>query len=285
MPRSNRDPVMSVMRVFMASSSKTRDQIELHRTVGRQYRIRYRFPFAADFQMERNRIISELLEGEEDQTVLDLGCGTGVMIDTLAAGFRSVMGMDISLEMISAVETAPRVEGYPPVVLFLGDMESLPLKAGTIDRIVCRSALHHVDQEERVLRNLFQTLKPGGRIVVAEPVNDNPLFRLARWKVRHGKSYGKIHTIDRAFRTKELKGMLRAAGFEIDREVRYGFVAYPLCDNPDLVPVLKHGPFGRAVGAALRAFDRFLAVLPFIRQGSWYTILSARRPDGNGRVQ
>lgn len=267
----------------MAVSRKSREQIDLHRTVGRQYRIRYRFPFAADFQMERNRIISDLLGGEPDLSVLDLGCGTGVMIDTLAARFRFVMGMDISLDMISAVETAPRVAGYPPVMLFLGDMEALPLRAATLDRIVCRSALHHADREERVLKGLFRTLKPGGRLVVAEPVNDNPLFRMARWKVRHGKSYGTIHTIDKAFRTAALKSRLRAAGFEIGREVRYGFLAYPLCDNPDLVPLLKHCPFSRFAGALLRAFDRFLARLPVIRGGSWYTILSARRPGGNGR--
>jgi SAM-dependent methyltransferase len=161
-------------------------------------------------------------------------------------------------------------------------MEALPIREAAFDRVVLRSALHHAGDEERVLSDIFRILKPGGRLAVAEPVNDNPLFRLARWKARHGKSYGKIHTIGKAFMTPELKAMLRHAGFVIDREVRYGFLAYPLCDNPDLVPLLKHCPFSRQAAAALRALDRFMAKLPLIKKGSWYAILSARRPSGDG---
>jgi ubiquinone/menaquinone biosynthesis C-methylase UbiE len=266
----------------MAASSKTREEIELHKTVGQQYRVRYRFPFAADFQRERNEIILDLLGGDQEMRVLDLGCGTGVMIDTLGMRFHRIVGLDVSGEMIEAIDTAPRKEGQSPIMLVLGDMEALPIRDAIFDRVVMRSSLHHVGSEKSVLADIHRILKPGGRLAVAEPVNDNPLFRLARWKARRGKSYGKIHTIGKAFMTPELRGMLEAAGFVIDREVRYGFLAYPLCDNPDLVPLLKYFPFSRAVAAALRGLDRFLARVPLIRKGAWYTIISAKRPAREG---
>lgn len=266
----------------MSTSEKTREEIALHKTVGQQYKVRYRFPFAMAFQEERNGIILDLLErsGEEEVTVLDLGCGTGVMIEALSSRFSSILGLDASLEMMSGVDRNPGDAAVPPIKLIQGDIESLPLGDATVERVVCRSILHHAGSLERSLQEIYRILKPGGRLVVAEPMNDNPLPRLARFIVRHGKSYGKIHTIDKAFMAPYLKAKLRAAGFVVDREVRYGFFAYPLCDNPDLVPVLIYCPFREFVAASLRALDRFLARVPGIRMLSWYAIYGTHRPLG-----
>jgi len=91
----------------MSTSKKTLEEISLHQTVGRQYKVRYRFPFAASFQQERNEIILDLLEGGEGIRVLDLGCGTGVMIDALAERFPSILGLDASMEMMTAIDRLP----------------------------------------------------------------------------------------------------------------------------------------------------------------------------------
>ncbi|MHC4945685.1 MAG: class I SAM-dependent methyltransferase [Planctomycetota bacterium] len=262
----------------MATSKKTLEEISLHETVGQQYKVRYRFPFAAEFQQERNEIILELLEGAEEMEVLDLGCGTGVMIDALAARFGTILGLDASLEMMSGVDRTPRMKLKKPVHLIMGDVESLPFAEGAMDRIVCRSILHHAESVDKALAEVYRVLKPGGRVAIAEPMNDNPLLRLARWIVRHGKSYGKIHTIDKGFVTPDLMKRIRNAGLVPDREVRYGFFAYPLCDNPDLVPVLVYCPFRESIARFLRSVDRGLAKIPGIRRLSWYAIWGARRP-------
>ena len=68
-----------------------------------------------------------------------------------------------------------------------------------------------------------------------------------------------------------------AAGLEVEREIRFGFIAYPLCDNPELVPVLTWLPFADTIATGLRAVDRFLSRVPVIRGQSWYTILAVRR--------
>jgi len=262
----------------METSDRTHHEKEIFKTVGQQYKVRYRFPFAAEFQQERNDMIVDLLGGREEMSVLDLGCGTGVMIDTLAGRYQHIAGIDVSEEMISAIDRSPRFKCRSPIEIIIGDIEYLPLMEHSYDLIVCRSILHHTDSEVDSLKEIYRILKPGGRLVIAEPMNDNPIFRGIRAFMRSRKSYGKTHAIDKAFMAPHLRDLVRSAGFIIDREVRYGFLAYPLCENPDLIPVLKYFPFRTHVARFLRAFDRFMAKIPLIKMLSWYGIMSASRP-------
>jgi len=206
-----------------------------------------------------------------DMNALDYGCGTGLLLSRLAGRYRQVIGLDLSTEMLEGCERGAGVR------LVRGDMAALPFAEGSMAVVFCRSALHHVDDEIAVLHQIARVLEPGGRLILAEPANDNPLARAARAWVKRRPSYGKLHTIDRAFTRAQLRRLLDAAGFEVRRERRFGYLAYPLCDNPDLVPVLKMLPFASAVGAGLRAIDRLLAAIPVVRTQSWYSILEVGR--------
>ena len=255
-----------------------KDQIEMHREVAEMYRRRAGYPFADAFQQERNDVLLSLAPPGGEQRALDLGCGTGIMLNHLSRRFSRVTGMDISMEMLTGYDAAGAAESAT-ITMTRGDMTALPFRDASVDVILCRSALHHMDDEVAVLAEACRVLSDTGRLVVGEPANDNPLFKLARWWVKRRPSFGKIHTIDRAYTRAQLRDMFERAGLEVDREVRFGFIAYAVCDNPDLVPVLKWLPAGLAsgVGAALRAVDRLCSRLPLIRSLSWYTMLSVRR--------
>lgn len=253
-----------------------RDQIEMHRQVADMYRRRSAYAFSEAFQQERNDLLLTLLPRNRGLAV-DLGCGTGILLDRLARTFDSVVGLDSSQEMLDGYEE-PRDAHGGTVTLLRGDMTQLPLRDGSCDVVICRSALHHMDDEVAVLNEMRRVLKPGGSLVLGEPANDNVVTRLARAWVRRRPSYGRIHTIDRAYTRGELRRLLAAAGLRVVRERRFGFLAYPLCDNPDLVPVLKWlpSPVASVVGGVLRAFDRVLAHVPVLRHQSWYAMIEAR---------
>lgn len=270
--------VCETARPMSGLSEHARQQVELHRQVAHMYRRRSQWAWAEAFQEERNALLMDLVPARPQGVALDLGCGTGVMLDHLGRRFPRVLGLDLSQEMLEGFDLT-RLRAGLTVSLLRGDMAALPLRTASVDVIVCRSALHHMDDEAGVLREIARVLRPDGRLVLGEPANDNLLTRAARAFVRRRPSYGRIHTIDRAYTRAQLRGLLEGAGLRIVREERFGFLAYPLCDNPELVPVLKHLPGAGAVAAALRALDRLLARVPLLRTQSWYVLLEVARAD------
>ncbi len=263
-----------------ALSDHTRRQVEMHRSVAHMYRRRSAWAFAEAFQQERNDILMSLAPPGPALRALDLGCGTGVMLDRLGERYARVVGVDISAEMLEGYDLSGLREGLA-VHLALADMAALPFAGGSFDVVVCRSALHHMEDEVGVLAEIARVLAPEGRLILGEPANDNLLTRAARAWVRRRPSFGKIHTIDRAYTRRQLRELLQQAGLVVRREVRFGFIAYPLCDNPDLVPVLKKLPFADAIARGLRAVDRLLARVPLLSSQSWYVMLEVRRRDAS----
>jgi len=268
--------VCETARPMSGLSEHARQQVEMHRQVAHMYRRRSQWAWAEAFQEERNAILLGLLPERPQGVAMDLGCGTGVMLDGLGRRYPRVLGLDISQEMLEGFDLSRLREGLT-VSLLRGDMGALPLRSGSVDAVVCRSALHHMEDEAAVLSEIARILKPDGRLVLGEPANDNLLTRAARAFVRRRPSYGRIHTIDRAYTRGQLRALLDAAGLRVVREVRFGFLAYPLCDNPELVPVLKHLPGAGAIAGALRAVDRLLARVPLLRTQSWYAMLEVAR--------
>jgi len=147
--------------------------------------------------------------------VLDVGCGAGSIAKAVKRERPDldVMGCDLSE---SALATARAdAEG---VDFRLATAERLPFEDGTLDFVWIVDVLEHVDDPERVLREVARVLKPGGGFHIVLPLEGQPrtLYRLAgtgtRWKakVRHG-GHIQIFSADR-FRT-----MASACGLPVVR--------------------------------------------------------------------
>jgi 2-polyprenyl-3-methyl-5-hydroxy-6-metoxy-1,4-benzoquinol methylase len=101
--------------------------------------------------------------------VLDFGCGEGELAVQLAALGARVTGVDVSPELLSLAARRARLDGVADRVrLVEGDIRELELRGG-FDVVVCAAVLHHVELRA-VYERLLDLLRPGGTMVIQEPI-------------------------------------------------------------------------------------------------------------------
>jgi ubiquinone/menaquinone biosynthesis C-methylase UbiE len=101
-------------------------------------------------------------------SVLDLGCGTGVVTRAIARrrGFAGrVTGIDRSPFLTAAARRLAAEEGVGSVVEFrTGDSQSLNLPDAAFDAVVAHTLISHVEDQRAVMREITRIVKPGGRV-------------------------------------------------------------------------------------------------------------------------
>lgn len=113
--------------------------------------------------------VVELLDLPEGARVLDAGCGPGWTSAFLARMGYIVMGFDIAPDMITLAQKRAAREGVAEHCTFVvADSEAFEFPPD-FDAVVVYDTLHHVQREDLVLQNCFRALKPGGKILIAEP--------------------------------------------------------------------------------------------------------------------
>jgi hypothetical protein len=111
-------------------------------------------------------------------------------------------------------------------------------------------------------------------LVGSEPANDNPLTHAVReWQYRHSTMQGH-DAEEEGFDRTQLGQFLAAAGLRLDRYQQFGFVAYPLMGNTDMVPLLRNVRAPR-LGTALLALDALLERIPGVRRLAWASLFRA----------
>ncbi len=100
--------------------------------------------------------------------LLDLGTGTGRMLQLLAPRATRAVGLDASHAMLSVARANLERSGLPRVELRQGDIYAPPFPRNAFDLIVIHQVLHYLEDPARAIREAGRLVAPGGRILVVD---------------------------------------------------------------------------------------------------------------------
>jgi arsenite methyltransferase len=197
--------------------------------------------------------LAELRPGE---VVLDLGSGGG--IDVLLSAKRvspggKAYGLDMTDEMLALARDNQRKAGVRNVEFLKGEIENIPLPDSSVDVIISNCVINLSADKDRVLREAFRVLKPGGRFAVSDVVTRGGIPEELRKNMLLW-----VGCVAGALEESEYRSKLAAAGFvgigiEPTRIYRAEDALSFLADKG--IPAEKIGPLldGKFMSAFVRA--------------------------------
>ena len=161
--------------------------------------------------------IADLVGSAPLNAILDLGTGTGRMLELLAPLASRAVGVDQSPQMLAVARARLEKAGLRNVQLRQGDIYALPVERDFYDLVIIHQVLHYLDDPARALREAARALRPSGRLLVVDfaPHEEESL--------REQHAHRRL-----GFAGDEIAGLMQDAGLEF-------------IERRDLVPNKKEG--------------------------------------------
>jgi ubiquinone/menaquinone biosynthesis C-methylase UbiE len=151
-----------------------------------------------------------------DARALDIATGTGFTALTIALRCRRVVGLDLTLGMVTQARRLAAERGVANLQFCLGDAEAIPFRDGAFDTVTCRHAAHHFPDLGRAFREMARVARPGGRVILDDtctPEVPELAALMNEWEVRRDPSHIANHPPSR------LRAMLEECGLRVDAAV------------------------------------------------------------------
>jgi ubiquinone/menaquinone biosynthesis C-methylase UbiE len=152
----------------------------------------------------------------EKDRVLDIGCHSGLFTEKIVTRFniKQIYGLDISPRAISFAKK--RIKGGKFLV---GNAHKLPYKSNYFDVVYCLEMLEHVEDPDKVIREIKRVLKKNGHAIILIPT-DNLLFRITwyLWNL-YQPVWKDVHI--QSFQSSSLIDKLKKANLEIEQVVYF----------------------------------------------------------------
>lgn len=194
-------------------------------------------PIVEDTVAEGRRLFLEALDSVEPRSALDLGAGTGWILDHLRAAEIAAIGIEAHPDRLNALDA----DGHS---VALAEGEALPFASASVDAIAVRHVLHHCRQPDLVLREAARVARRA--IVISEQW----------WHPEHG-SHRHAEGLDRW--TKQVH---RATGFHHLPALSAGDLRDGLSEEWSLEVAHHAWPVEQSVDDYLSGHARFLESLP-----------------------
>ncbi|MBQ7432091.1 MAG: class I SAM-dependent methyltransferase [Lachnospiraceae bacterium] len=159
------------------------------------------------------RILEELRK-VKFENLLDVGCGTGPMIELLTQEYpdKHFTGLDLTPKMI---ETANE-KFLPNTSFIVGDSENLPFEDASFDAVICANSFHHYPNPQKFFNGVARVLRPGGVLILRDYTSSGFMV----WLMNHIEmpianlvGHGDV----RCYTTKKISEFTETAGLTVAR--------------------------------------------------------------------
>jgi ArsR family transcriptional regulator len=110
----------------------------------------------------------ELLAEREVEDLLDIGTGTGRMLEILGSRARRAVGVDLSHEMLTVARSNLERAQLRNCLVRHGDMYRLPVESASFDAVTVHQVLHYAEDPPAVIAEAARVLRPEGRLFVVD---------------------------------------------------------------------------------------------------------------------
>ena len=124
----------------------------------------------------------------------------------------------------------------------------MPIAPTSFDAIVCRGVLYRVPDLPGAFAQLFTVLRPGGSLVIGEPIDDSRLLRLLR--------SGGFGNVARTYTSQAWIETAEGAGFRLSSSFNLGYVAWPLVGFSEFTEMMRLVPMRLAISRMLQRLGR-----------------------------
>lgn len=151
-----------------------------------------------------NTVIEEINNINFDK-LLDVGCGTGEILNRIANSKQKYYGLDLSEKMLDVA----RLKNNSKNITYInGDSDKIPFKNNFFDIVICVESFHHYPNPDNVAKEFNRILKKGGSLIICDMYRRQPLrtiYNLFMKIVNTGDV--KIYTIE------EIENIFKNYGF------------------------------------------------------------------------
>lgn len=153
----------------------------------------YDNPFTSITFRQTNAKIVKLVDPKQNSSLLDIGCGSGILIKYLLNTNRrmKLYGLDITPKMVKVAKR--KFINDPSVKITLGSAIHIPYKDGSFDYVTCASSFHHHPDPLKSIKEMVRVLKPGGKLLILdmciEGILRKMLFKIENTYHNEGKVF------------------------------------------------------------------------------------------------
>lgn len=128
----------------------------------------YDNPFTSITFRQTNAKIVKLIDPRQNSSLLDVGCGSGILIKFLLDANRGMklFGLDITPKMVEVAKR--KFANNSTVKITLGSAVKMPYRDNSFDYVTCASSFHHHPDPLQSAREMVRVLKPGGKLLILD---------------------------------------------------------------------------------------------------------------------